>query len=193
MALISKVTIVVLVLVMGVSVLSTSALVLQSMGTPLSVGPGGIGGTSPIKPSGPQVLIQGFFDQAYIIAPASWALLCGMWIWRGKVRTRWNSSGFAQDSFDLLVKMKGGPTRVKLLNALDAPKDRSRLAQEIGMDWKAVDRHVQLLMRYSFIKEEQSIGSIKLYKLTPEGEKLLHLIQEMAQLDVDPTKVPSKI
>jgi predicted transcriptional regulator len=172
-----------------ISILATTALILLAFGLPLNVGPGGLVGTSIIRPSTAQIFVQGFFDDSFAIAPASWAVLAGAWIWRGKLRSKWNSSGFDQDSFDLLVKMKGGPTRVKLLNALAAPKDRSKLAQEMGMDWKAVDRHVQLLLRYSFVKEEQAFGAVKLYTLTPEGEKLLHLIQEMAAADQGAPKV----
>jgi len=68
---------------------------------------------------------------------------------------------------------------MKLLQALNAPKDRSQLAQELKLDWKAVDRHVQLLQRYNFIKEDSAFGQIILYTITPEGDKLLHLMQEM--------------
>ena len=167
------------------SVLSTTALVLQVLGFPLSVGGGG-GNISPIKPSGAQVAINGILDASYVIAPISWTALAAMWIWRGKTRAKWNSSGFTQDSFDLLVKMKGGPTRLKLLDALNTPKDRSQLAQELGMDWKAVDRHVQLLTKYNFIHEDASFGAIKLYALTVEGEKLLLLMKDLAEGDGQP-------
>jgi hypothetical protein len=168
---------IILLVALGISILSTSALIMQSIGLPLQVGPSGP--FSPIKPSDGQVLVQGFLNQSFVIAPTSWIFVCGMWIWRGRLRTKWNSSGFTQDAFDLLVKMKGGPTRMKLLQSLNAPKDRSQLAQELKLDWKAVDRHVQLLQRYNFIKEDSAFGQIILYTITPEGDKLLHLMQEM--------------
>ena len=177
----SRIVSILFLIVLAVSILATSALVLLALGLPLHVGPSGISNSPMSRPSAGQNVLQDFFNESFAIAPASWAILCGMWIWRGKLRSRWNSLGFTQDSFDLLVKMKGGPTRVKLLNSLAAPKDRSQLAQEMGMDWKAVDRHVQLLLRYSFIKEEQAYGQVKLYTLTAEGERLLHLIQEMVK------------
>jgi DNA-binding MarR family transcriptional regulator len=178
----SRKTTAILLAVLAVSVLSTSGLLLQALGLPLSVGPSGTG-ISPIKPSPPQIAVNSILDASYIIAPISWSFLCGLWVWRGRIRAKWNSSGFTQDSFDLLVKMKGGPTRLKLLDALSTPKDRSKLAQELGMDWKAVDRHVQLLMRYNFIKENASFGAIKIFTLTPDGEKLLQLIKEMSEFD----------
>jgi DNA-binding MarR family transcriptional regulator len=168
--------------VLAVSILFTAALVLEALGFPLSVGGSG-GNTSPIKPTGPQVAINSILNVSYIVAPISWTVLSTMWIWRGKTRARWNSSGFNQDSFDLLVKMKGGTTRLKLLDALGSPKDRSQLAQELEMDWKAVDRHIQLLIKYNFIREDASFGAIKLYILTADGEKLLRLIKDMTEFD----------
>jgi len=68
---------------------------------------------------------------------------------------------------------------MKLLQALNAPKDRSQLAQELKLDWKAVDRHVQLLQRYNFIKQDSAYGQIILYTITPDGDRLLHLMQEL--------------
>jgi predicted transcriptional regulator len=163
--------------ILAVSILSTASLIMMSIGLPLHFGTAGP--FNPIQPTESQVIAQGFFDQSYVIAPASWILLSGVWIWRGKIRSKWNSSGYTQDAFDLLVKMKGGPTRLKLLQALNAPKDRSKLAQELGIDWKAVDRHVQILQRYNFIKQDSSYGQVVLYTITPDGEKLLQLIQEL--------------
>ncbi len=54
------------------------------------------------------------------------------------------------------------------------------------MDWKAVDRHVQLLIKYNFIREDASFGAIKLYTLTTDGEKLLHLIKDMSEVGTPP-------
>ncbi len=169
--------VIVLLVFLVISILSTASLVLASIGLPVHIGP--TGPFSGIKPTGAQVFAQSFFDQSFIIAPASWAAVCGMWIWRGKMRSKWNSSGFTQDAFDLLVKMRGGPTRLKLLQALNAPKDRSQLAHELNLDWKAIDRHVQILQKYNFIREDSSHGQIVLYTITPEGDKLLHLIEEL--------------
>jgi predicted transcriptional regulator len=168
---------VIMLIVLGVSILSTAVLVMASISLPVHVITGGP--FSQTKPSETAVIVQGFFDSTYITAPASWAFLAGIWIWRGRIRSRWHSSGFSQDAFDLLVKMKGGPTRMKLLQALNVPKDRAQLAQELNLDWKAVDRHVQILQRYNFIKEESSYGQIILYTITPEGEKLLSLMREL--------------
>jgi hypothetical protein len=162
-----------------ISVLSSAALIMASIGYPISIGQGFAGPLAPVHPSEGQVVLQGFPNFSYVIAPTSWVILCGLWIWRGKVRSKWNSSGFTQEAFDLLVRMKGGPTRMKLLQALSVPKDRSQLASELQLDWKAVDRHVQLLQWYNFIREDSSYGQIVLSTITPEGDKLLRLTREL--------------
>ena len=89
------------------------------------------------------------------------------------------SLGFDSDVFELFVKMKGGLTRIKLLSALSAPKDRLQLAQEIGLDWKAVNRHIQILNKYGFIREQAAYGSVKAYQVTPMGKMLLQLFDEL--------------
>lgn len=67
------------------------------------------------------------------------------------MRSRWKNAGFDADSFRLIVKMKGGPTRLSILKALAAPKDRLQLANELGLDWKTVDHHIRVLGDYGFI------------------------------------------
>ena len=90
----------------------------------------------------------------------------------------WLKLGFDQDIFKLFVKMRGASTRLKLLQSLSSPKDRAQLAQDLGMDWKAVDRHVQLLEKYGFVKEKSMEGTAKFYELTPTGSTLLNLVDE---------------
>lgn len=111
--------------------------------------------------------------------PASWFLVGLAWIWRGRMRSRWKNAGFDADSFRLIVKMKGGPTRLSILKALAAPKDRLQLANELGLDWKTVDHHIRVLGDYGFIQATSSYGSIVLYGLTRQGEMLLRLMEEL--------------
>jgi DNA-binding transcriptional ArsR family regulator len=75
--------------------------------------------------------------------------------------------------------MKGGPTRLSILKALAAPKDRLQLANQLSLDWKTVDHHVRVLNEYGFIKATSSYGTIVLYGLTKQGEILLKLIDEL--------------
>jgi DNA-binding transcriptional ArsR family regulator len=100
------------------------------------------------------------------------------WMWRGKVRSRWESVGFDSGIFELFMRMKGAKTRLSLLDALCVPKDRMQLAQELGLDWKAIDYHIVRLSRYGLVHEEHAFGKVKLYRLTALGESLLRLVGE---------------
>jgi len=116
---------------------------------------------------------------SFALAPLGWVVVVGAWFWRGRVRSRWMALGFDSDVFQLFMKMRGGATRLKLLENLNAPKDRMQLAQELGLDWKAVDRHVQLLNKYGFIGEQAAYGNVKVYQVTPLGRMLLQLLDEL--------------
>jgi len=118
-----------------------------------------------------------------LLAPACWIVLAGMWMWRGRVRARYSEMGFGSDVFELFMKMKGGATRIKVLNTLSTPKDRLQLAQELGIDWKAVDRHVQILNKYGFISEQAAYGTVRLYQVTPIGKMLLNLFDDLERTD----------
>jgi len=118
-----------------------------------------------------------------LLAPVSWVLLGGAWIWRGRVRSRYTEMGFGSDVFELFMKMKGGATRIKVLNTLSTPKDRLQLAEELGVDWKTVDRHVQILNRYGFVREQAAYGTVRLYEVTPIGRMLLNLFDDLEKND----------
>jgi DNA-binding transcriptional ArsR family regulator len=100
------------------------------------------------------------------------------WIWRGTVRSRWESMGFDSQMFQLFMRMRGARTRSNLLNALSSPKDRLQLAQELGLDWSAVDYHVVLLNKHGLVKEDFAFGRVRMYRLTNLGESLLQLLGE---------------
>jgi DNA-binding transcriptional ArsR family regulator len=100
------------------------------------------------------------------------------WIWRGKVRSLWESVGFDSGIFELFMRMKGAKTRLSLLEAMSTPKDRMQLAQELGVDWKAVDYHIVRLSKCGLVREDLAFGKVKLYRLTNLGETLLRLLGE---------------
>ncbi len=91
--------------------------------------------------------------------------------------------GFGSDVFELFMKMKGGATRIKVLNTLATPKDRLQLAEELGVDWKTVDRHVQILHKYGFVTEQAAYGTVRLYQVTPMGKMLLNLFDDLERTD----------
>ena len=94
------------------------------------------------------------------------------------MKSRWEGLGFDSGIFDLFIKMKGAKTRLNLLDALSRPKDRLQLAQELGLDWKAVDYHIVLLNRYGLVHEDHAFGNVRMYRLTKQGEVLLQLLKE---------------
>ncbi len=91
--------------------------------------------------------------------------------------------GFDTDVFELFMKMKGGATRIRVLNTLSTPKDRLQLAEELGVDWKTVDRHVQILNKYGFVREQAAYGNVRMYEVTPIGKMLLNLFDDLEKTD----------
>ena len=76
--------------------------------------------------------------------------------------------------------MKGGRTRIRLLSALNSPKDRYQLAQELGMDWKGIAQHMEALSRFGLVSEDKALGRIKMYQLTRSGGLILQLFEDMS-------------
>lgn len=99
------------------------------------------------------------------------------------MRARYSEMGFGSDVFELFMKMKGGATRIKVLNTLTTPKDRLQLAEELGVDWKTVDRHVQILNKYGFVREQSAYGTVRLYEVTPIGKMLLNVFEDLEKTD----------
>jgi hypothetical protein len=100
------------------------------------------------------------------------------WVWRGRVKSRWESMGFDSSMFELFMRMRGAKTRLNLLGALFIPKDRMQLAKELGLDWKAVDYQIVRLSRHGLVRTDYAFGRVKLYRLTTMGEALLRLVGE---------------
>ena len=125
-----------------------------------------------------QSVFQFLLGNSPALSTASWALVGGVWIWRGRMKSRWESLGFDSGIFDLFIKMKGAKTRMNLLVSLSRPKDRLQLAQELGLDWKAVDYHIVLLNRFGLVHEDHAFGNVRMYTLTKQGEVLLQLLKE---------------
>lgn len=126
-----------------------------------------------------EMVFQYFGEGSLAAAPSSWVLVGGLWIWRGKMRSRWEALGFDSQVFELFVRMRGGKTRVKLLSSLLIPKDRFQLANELDLDWKAVDRHIMMLDKFGFVHEEAAFGRVRIYELTTVGKMLLKLLQSL--------------
>jgi DNA-binding transcriptional ArsR family regulator len=79
--------------------------------------------------------------------------------------------------FWLLNASRGGPTRVRILNALmGKPMNLHRLSLALGMDYKTVQGHIELLLENGLLETPgRKYGS--LYFLSPEWEKNEYLLR----------------
>jgi DNA-binding transcriptional ArsR family regulator len=129
-------------------------------------------------------------NNSFVLAPTSWLLVGGVWMWRGRLKSRWEELGFDSDVFQLFVKMKGGRTKLKVMNALGKPKDRYQLAKELGLDWRAVDQHLVALARCGLVSNDVVYGKVRMYALTSSGTRLLRLLEDM---NAETDKIPAHI
>jgi DNA-binding transcriptional ArsR family regulator len=106
----------------------------------------------------------------------------GMLAFKGYVRRVWSRNYFDYDVFRLVVRMRGASTRQRILRQLVQPMNRYQLARELGMDWKSVDRHVDLLLRHGLLETVEGSGE-RAYRLSERGRKLLELLEELSEID----------
>ena len=169
----------------GFATISTAFLALHFLSPAVTAfaGPSyGVSAGSSVTPVSPPSLLSlfvSFFEErSVVLAPSSWVIVGGLWFWRGRTREAWTSLGFDSEVFELFMRMKGGKTREKMMSSLSMPKDRLQLAQELGLDWKAVDHHIIVLCKYGFVLEQVAYGRVKMYELTDMGKVLLRLLKE---------------
>jgi hypothetical protein len=96
--------------------------------------------------------------------------------WRGRIREKWTEGGLECSAFELLVKMRGGPTRTRLLRLLAQPRNKLQMANEAGIDWKAVDRHVGRMLECSLVRISAVAGTCTVYALTEKGMRALAIL-----------------
>ena len=133
--------------------------------------PGGYGVAGPITPS--------LFSYYGLTALISWTVFGAALIWRGHVRSVWGQSRFSYDTFRLLVKMRGAQTRLKLMHSLDSPKNKLQLATALGIDWKAVDKHVHVLEKNGLIHASSTSGTATFYEVTEKGKDLIQVLEQL--------------
>lgn len=114
-----------------------------------------------------------------ITALISWTVFGAALIWRGHVRSVWGQSRFSYDTFRLLVKMRGAQTRLKLMHSLTAPKNKLQLATALGIDWKAVDKHVHVLEKNGLIHATSTSGTATFYEVTGKGRDLIQVLEQL--------------
>ncbi|MDT7877777.1 MAG: winged helix-turn-helix domain-containing protein [Candidatus Caldarchaeales archaeon] len=114
------------------------------------------------------------------ISLASWAAVAATLAYKGVVRHLWSKSMFDYSIFRLMVRMRGASTRVRMLRSLERPMNRYQLARELGIDWKTVDRNIELLKSHGLILESQGGAGERFYTLSPYGQKLLDLLEQLS-------------
>ena len=114
-----------------------------------------------------------------LTALLSWVVFGAALIWRGRVRSVWGQSRFSYDTFRLLVKMRGAQTRLNLMHSLNSPKNKLQLATALDIDWKAVDRHVQVLEKNGLIHATSTTGTATFYEVTEKGKDLIQVLEQL--------------
>lgn len=111
------------------------------------------------------------------ILPITWGAVGGTLVWRGKVRSAWSRQGYDYDTFRLVTKMRGSPTRIRLLNAISSEsKNKLQLAKELEVDWKTIDNHIEMLVQSRLVEERTVVGTTRYYAVTASGAKVLSLL-----------------
>jgi DNA-binding MarR family transcriptional regulator len=123
-------------------------------------------------------VLSSIYSSSPFLLPITWGAVAGTLIWRGKVRSAWSRQGYDYDTFKLVARMKGSPTRVKLLTSLDAPKNRLQLANELDVDWKTIDNHMEVLSTSGLVEEKTIVGTTKYFVLTEHGRRVLLLLAD---------------
>lgn len=108
-------------------------------------------------------------------AAGSW-IFFALAMWRGQVRRIWQTRGYDYEAFRVFTKMKGSKTRLKILQNLQIPKNRSQIATELDMHWESIDNHIEILIKYGLIEEAITYGTAKYLVITEKGKQLVTLL-----------------
>jgi predicted transcriptional regulator len=131
----------------------------------------------PITPPPTAQISDTMYESSAYILPITWGAVGGTLIWRGRVRSAWSKQGYDYDTFKLVAKMRGSPTRIRLLNAINSSsKNKLQLAKELDVDWKTMDNHIAMLLQSRLVEEKTVIGTSKYYAITHDGAKVLSLL-----------------
>ncbi len=122
------------------------------------------------------------------LASSCWLGFGALWVWRGRNSARWNTLGLDRNVFDLFTRMRGAGTRTKLLEALSEPADRLQLAKKTRIEWKAVDRHIKIMLEHRLVQENVAYGNVRMYQLTPLGTSLLGLLKSFDEAENSPSR-----
>lgn len=117
------------------------------------------------------------YNSSPYLAPLAWIAFLLRLFWKGKIRAFWQRRGYDYDTFKVITRMRGSPVRINILQNLSVPKSRLQLSKELGMDWKSINNHVDILINYNLVKEVVSIGTAKYLIITERGKETLELLK----------------
>jgi predicted transcriptional regulator len=80
-----------------------------------------------------------------------------------------------------MVTMRGGGSRITLLENMETPRNRLELSELTGIDWREVDREISILEKYGLVKIYAQTGTVKMYQVTEQGKLLMNLVGELSK------------
>jgi predicted transcriptional regulator len=100
------------------------------------------------------------------------------------------TNGHGQENeFSVLLSLsRGAESRRKILKALlSNSKNCSQIAREVKLNWRTVNRHLQILIKENMVKK-LDFGERKYYKMTSKGQEVIRdIIQTKNGLDLKKT------
>ncbi|EQB65624.1 MAG: transcription regulator [Thermoplasmatales archaeon I-plasma] len=73
--------------------------------------------------------------------------------------------------FWLLIASRGGDTRIKILNLiLNDPMNKNELSKSLGLNYRTVTHHLNVLIKNNIIREDQKYGGLIYVNELLEGE-----------------------
>ena len=80
----------------------------------------------------------------------------------------------------LIAGTRGGVNRAKILKTLkDTPKNANQLAQEMKLDYKTVQHHIEVLIKNRLIEPSSADTYGTLYFLSPRMEESYPILEEI--------------
>lgn len=128
--------------------------------------------SNPLIGYAPQLSAAGWSAVALIVVQ-------GRFSRKSQIRSAFLKRGLGSDVFDLMVGMRGGNSRLALLQSLETPRHRQELSEATGIDWKEVDRELGILEKYGLVKVYAQSGSVRIYQTTEQGGLLVKLLEEL--------------
>lgn len=65
------------------------------------------------------------------------------------------------------------------MRTLNSPKNKLQLATALGIDWKAVDKHVQVLEKNGLIHATSTNGTATFYEISDKGKNLMQVLEQL--------------